>query len=304
MNTSHWAWRFVGWFVAVLVGAGSTVWVYKKQSHKAVSYRVVSISPLGPLQARGFSDLKLSKGDKTIERPFLITISLTNSGDVNIVPSDFATPLTIKPIASPWPIDKSKNDKKDAVPSIEGSIYKIPFKGLLGYIGGAQVVDARIASTSPSQIPVELVITPENLQVRPLLLNVGDEITVEMLISGDVSAIEVGARIAGVKRVTEDASVDAAAAEAKATWYLIAAFSSMVIGFIAIVFSVILSNPTYKTMFNVMSNVFSIAFGVLIFQTLAVARIQSVPFVLAVTLVVTLLFITVTFYIGLKGKQT
>src|SRR5438132_6900357 len=97
---SHWIWRVLAWVIALAVATGVALWIYKKQTYKALSYKVVSNSPLVPLQARGFADLKLFKGDKPIERPFLVTIRLTNIGDLNINASDFSVPLTIRPLSA------------------------------------------------------------------------------------------------------------------------------------------------------------------------------------------------------------
>jgi hypothetical protein len=194
---SHSIWRVLGWFIALAIAAGVALWIYKKQSYRALSYHVLSISPLMPLQARGFADLRVLKGDKPIERPFLTTIRIANTGDLNIAAADFAMPLTIRPIGSSYLLTGKELTEKFGI-----SIFNIPYKGAAPFV--PQVVDARVAATNPPKIPVEIDVSGPQLQIRPLLLNVGDDFTVEILINGDVRGIEVGGRIAGVKQITEE----------------------------------------------------------------------------------------------------
>ncbi len=198
---SHWIWRPLAWLVALAVASGIALWIYKKQSYKALSYQVVSISPLGPLQARGFADLRLLKGEKPIERPFLTTIRIVNTGDLSISTVDFATPLTIKPVGLGI-FGASDGSKPGFISEGAVSFFKVPYKGLASF--SPQVVDARVATTNPPKIPVELNIKGSELQIQPLLLNVGDELTVEILINGDVAGIEVGGRISGIKGIAEE----------------------------------------------------------------------------------------------------
>ena len=205
---NHWIWRLLGWVIAVAVGAGVTLWIYKKQSYKALSYSVVSISPLGPLQARGFKDLRLLKGDKPIERPFLITIRVSNIGDLDIAPSDFAMPLTIKPLGYAQILFPA-NAQIDSTKLKGGWISSSTIFELMESKGPAattpaHVADARVAATEPPQIPVQLEITTTQVLVRPLLLNRGDAFTLELLINGDVRGIEVSGRIAGIKQISEE----------------------------------------------------------------------------------------------------
>lgn len=197
---SHLILRVLGGVLTLAIGAGVALWIYKKQTYKALSYNVVSISPLMPLQARGFADLRLLKGDKPIEQPFLITIRIANTGDLNISPTDFSVPLTIRPIGIGLIGGKIDDDK---LGKMGFSILHIPYKTVTNPFP-PQVLDARVASTNPPKIPVEVVTSRPQLEIRPLLLNGGDEFTVEMLINGDVQAIEVTGRIAGISKISEE----------------------------------------------------------------------------------------------------
>jgi hypothetical protein len=210
---SHWIWHFLGWAIALAVGAGVALWVYKKQSNKDLSYRVVSISPLVPLEARGFTDLKVYKGDRHIQRPFLTSILIVNTGDVDIRGGDFEVPLTIRPIGFGGPVNW-----KEAKLDFSLTPFHIPYKGTASF--PPQVVEARVATTTPPKIPVELVVTPAQLQIKPLLLNAGDELTVEILINGDVRGIELGGRVAGVKQITEQPKP---AVKSWREWYILIA---------------------------------------------------------------------------------
>jgi hypothetical protein len=208
---THWIWKALGWAIATVLATGVALWIYKKQSYKALTYQVISISPLGPLQARGFADLRMLKGDKPIERPFLTSIRIVNTGDLSISAADFANPLSIRPIG-PGVFRADFNIKPSPWSESSVSIFKVPYK--MGQVlFTPQVVDARVAGTSPPKIPVELVVKGDQLLIQPLLLNAGDEITVEILINGDVGGIEVGARIAGIKGISEEKQLVSGAAE-------------------------------------------------------------------------------------------
>lgn len=198
---AHWIWRFVGWTLTIAIGAGVSVWIYKKQTNKALTYRVVSISPLGPLQARGFADLRLFKGDNVIQRPFLLTLRMTNTGDVSIPPSDFSGPLTLRPVGLSAFKGGLVEDKGQSV-----SKFNVPWIEVAQ--PSARVVDARVAATTPPKIPVDLKVDTGLLHIQPLLLNAGDDFTVEMLISGDALGIEVAGRVAGIKQIVEEVPKD------------------------------------------------------------------------------------------------
>jgi hypothetical protein len=201
---SHWIWKLLGWVIALAVGAGVALWIYKKQSFKALSYQIVSISPLVPLQARGFSDLRVFKGDKPIERPILTTIRIVNTGDLPIGAADFERALTMRPLGvtqNDGFVEKSKMLAQLEHPGV--TIFNVPYKGVVTSFPPV-VMDARIASTTPARIPVELENSGSYLVVRPLLLNGGDEFTIELLINGDVRGIEMNGRVAGVSQITEE----------------------------------------------------------------------------------------------------
>jgi len=185
-----------------------------------------------PLQARGFADLRLLKGDKPIERPFLTTIRISNTGDLNIAAADFAMPLTIRPIGSSFfDLYTSKEKLPERFDKSGISIFNVPYKG--GAPFSPQVVDARVAATNPPKIPVEIDVSSPQLQIRPLLLNVGDDFTVEILINGDVRGIEVGGRIAGIKQITEEPrEMLTPDARKWSFWEIAALLCSVLLGFV------------------------------------------------------------------------
>src|SRR5437016_3834297 len=88
------------WFIAFVVIPTLAIivpaWPQFFKPKKLLQYDVIAVSPLGPTQARGFADLRLLKGDKPIDEPYLATVRIFNSGDEPIAASDFATPIAIK----------------------------------------------------------------------------------------------------------------------------------------------------------------------------------------------------------------
>lgn len=200
---THWAIRGGSFLLLLTVPALATLWPYLKQSNKALQYRVTSVSPLGVSQAAGFKDLRLMKGDRVVESPYLATVKVSNSGDVAITEADFASPITIKPSLSLF-----KKFFLSDLASRAGS-EKLPYTfgpGAFDMSRAPTFIDARIAGASPSNIPAKLKVLTDSVEILPVLLNPGDTVLVELLVSGGTPAFGVDARIAGVKAVEEEQS--------------------------------------------------------------------------------------------------
>jgi hypothetical protein len=158
-------------------------------------YTVVSITPLGPTKAPGFSDLRLLKGETAIENPHLATVRFVNNGDVPILASDFAGPLTIRisGFAQPGALFKGKSGEELLV---DFTPYKGPLKQ-----GIPVFRDARVAGAKPENIPVTLSVAGNVVTIAPLLLNPSDEFIVELLVSGSSPSLVADARVAGIKAI-------------------------------------------------------------------------------------------------------
>lgn len=187
--------QFIVPILAILIPSGIALWpiLNTESPKKELRYEVISVTPVGPTQASGFHDLTLLRGDKPISEPFLATIRLVNSGTVPINKSDFTTPIIIKVTMGIGLPDFFKFTVP-TWPNKEGRVFGKPTP--------IKFIDARIAGTSPQNIPATLSITDSEVSIAELLLNVRDEILIEILTSGGPPRLIAEARIFGITEVT------------------------------------------------------------------------------------------------------
>jgi len=176
-------WVFQG-VVPLLVVAVPIAWPLLHKEQQALHYEVVSVTPIGPTQARGFKDLTLYKGKKQIDNAYLATVRFVNAGDKEIEESDFAAPLTIRGGAGHF----FRFFDLAWAPTWQGK----PQAPL-------EFLDARVAGSQPRNIPVSITLSEKEVRIAPLLLNRGDEFQVEILLSGQLPGLVADARIRGVK---------------------------------------------------------------------------------------------------------
>lgn len=174
--------------IAILVTIVVAAWP-QRQVRKDLRFEVIAVTPLGPAQASGFQDLRLQKGNDTIDQPYLASVRFVNVGEVSIVAADFEVPITI---AARLDLGRAFYGKLDFA-----TIKESGKKSLVE----PKFIDARIAGAKPSDLPLKVVVTPGAIEVGRLLLNQGDEFVVETLVSGGPPNLYVSARIAGVKDI-------------------------------------------------------------------------------------------------------
>jgi hypothetical protein len=182
--------------IAILVVSSVvTLWPTITESKKGLRYEVVAVTPLGPTQAKGFGDLRLMKGDKPIERPYLATVRFITGGKP-IEQSDFASSVTIKSAAKPGSVFFWKFGMQD-----------LPLEKLSGEkLGGHETwnpvfIDARVAARNPNNLPVTVTYTAQAVNIAPLLLNPSDEFLIEILVNGGPPVLTAEARVAGIKEL-------------------------------------------------------------------------------------------------------
>ena len=157
------AWQFVGAIIAV-VAIAATVWIYFLQRQaKELAFGIVSSRRLLSIADEVSSRVSVQLDGKAIKDLHLLVYAFKNSGNRAVSPSDFQRPLSIS-------------------------------------FAEGQVVSAEIASQTPKNLGACLVITESRVDLEPLLLNAGDQVLVQILLSApsphasfDVRVVDVPA---------------------------------------------------------------------------------------------------------------
>lgn len=198
-------WRFwLPLIITVLALALPYIWSSSPPPppKKSLSYGVVSVTPLGPTNIPGFQSLRVlyGDGDSPLEKPYLISVLIVNNGDIEIRQEDFSSPISVLlSIRDKFFKDLTVTNSKSQF--VEFAYVKVPQNAPVSQ--GLKLVDARVAPVSPGNFDVKFEKGPDRVNISPLLLNPGDRISVEMLVTGGLPVAVVQARIAGVKQVEE-----------------------------------------------------------------------------------------------------
>ena len=156
-------WKFSIMFLATLAGIAVPVWLWRADSNaRSLHFRLVSQTSLQPTETTKVSGLKVSVDGVEIVSPFLSVIELVNDGTKPIPSSDFEAPIELRTQV------------------------------------GASVVRASVTSTSPKNLQANLYTEQQSIQVKPLLLNPTDSVTIAVITTGLSPNFEPRARIAGV----------------------------------------------------------------------------------------------------------
>ncbi|HEY9784162.1 MAG TPA: hypothetical protein V6D17_02085 [Candidatus Obscuribacterales bacterium] len=156
----------------------STLWYLNKQK-KRISYQVLRREALVNVKGPARRKLKVTYDGQHVEDAYLILMRVFNSGHITVNLSDYHSPLTIQ--VNP----------------------------------GAKILLADVADTFPADlddrirddngVPRSLVreFNTESVVLRSVLLNPGDEITVQLLARDLKGRISVSGHIQGISRIHE-----------------------------------------------------------------------------------------------------
>lgn len=163
MNLRSLDWKFfLSLSIGVLGVVGPLVW-QADLSSKGLEVRLRSSTSIEP--SSQIRDLQLVLDGKKLDSPYSSSLELVNTGSKTVLSKDFATPIEIV---------------------LEN---------------GAQIVTARVTSTSPSDIPVKVSSTDRLIQIAPHLSNSSDSISLSVITSGEKPSFTVRGRIAEVQQV-------------------------------------------------------------------------------------------------------
>lgn len=154
-------WQFIGAVLAVL-GIGAALWIYWLQRQtKELAFGIVSSRRLLSIADEVSSRVTVELDGKSVKNLHLLVYGLKNSGHRAISPSDFQRPLSIS-------------------------------------FSEGQVISAEIASQIPPNLGATLVFAESSVELQPLLLNAGDQILLQVLLSAPSPSESVDTRILDV----------------------------------------------------------------------------------------------------------
>lgn len=154
-------WQFVGAILAVIAIAVA-FWIYWLQRQtKEIAFGIVSSRRLLSIGDEVSSRVSVQLDGKVVKDLHLLVYALKNSGNRAVSQSDFQRPLSIS--------------------FVEG-----------------QVVAAEVVFQTPSNLGARLVVTESRVELEPLLLNSGDQVLVQILLSATSPHASVDARVVDV----------------------------------------------------------------------------------------------------------
>ena len=154
-------WQFVG-VLLTLVSIGVAFWIFWLQRQtKELAFGLLSSRRLLTVADELTARVRVELDGQTVANVHLLVFGLRNSGHRAVAPSDFERYITLS-------------------------------------FAKGRVLSAEVASQVPQDLGAELSIFDSRLELRPLLLNPGDQLVVQVLISSSEPAYEVQARILDV----------------------------------------------------------------------------------------------------------
>ena len=152
--------------ILTILGIVVSVTIYRlNKKKKELSYEIVRNNRLFQLnkELKGRVEIKLD--GKVVQNLFLAIIDIANTGNEPIKKEDFDKPLTLK------------------------------------FGDESQIISARVLGTKPDDLGVQLAINTAEVVLDPLLLNSGDGISLEVIMTAAAIRITHSARIVGVPQV-------------------------------------------------------------------------------------------------------
>ncbi|HJP95749.1 MAG TPA: hypothetical protein VJ843_00060 [Candidatus Saccharimonadales bacterium] len=132
------------------------------RNRKSFSYDVISNVPLLSIRQEIKHRVQVLFDGNAVENVHLVIIRISNSGRVPIEVQDFAVPLNVN------------------------------------FGRGSEVLTTEVTKTMPSDLPVTISHQKESLTIDPLMLNRGDSITIQVLVSTPTASPKVSGRVKGI----------------------------------------------------------------------------------------------------------
>jgi len=158
-------WQFIGAILALAAIFISIGLYLRQRRRKAMSYEIVSQTPLLSMEEEVKGKLKILFEDEPVQKVHLIVAKVINSGNLSILPTDYQRPVSF------------------------------------GFDNEARVLTAEVIETNPDSLEASIGIEGKKVVFEPTLLNEKDSITLKMLVSQFDGQVTVDGRIVGVKDI-------------------------------------------------------------------------------------------------------
>lgn len=156
-------WQFIGIVVAV-VAFFVPLWMqWRQRNIREISFGLVSSRPLLRIDDEVSARIRVELDGKKITDLQLQVFGLKNSGTTPIRVADFERAIELR-------------------------------------FASGQVISAQISSEIPANLKAELAVTDSSVQLKPLLLNPGDQIVIQILCSPAKPPPKFDARIVGITK--------------------------------------------------------------------------------------------------------
>jgi hypothetical protein len=139
---------------------------YRRHKRKRLIYEILSNAALFTVREEVRNRIKITLDEKPVEYVHLVVIRITNAGNEAISSKDFETPVSIN------------------------------------FGNKATILSAEISQTDPSGLPAQISYNESLVELKPLLMNEKDNLTIKALVSKGKAPI-VDARIAGIRELED-----------------------------------------------------------------------------------------------------
>ena len=154
-------WQFIGALLAIL-GIAAAFWIYWLQRQtRELAFGIVSSRRLLSVADELSSRVTVQLDGQTVKNLHLLVYGIKNSGHRSIAANDFERPLSIS-------------------------------------FADGRIVSAEVASQVPPNLGARLDASESRVVLQPLLLNAGDQILLQILLSAPSSAASIDTRIVDV----------------------------------------------------------------------------------------------------------
>ena len=160
-------WQFIAVIIALMTIPVSIILYWKQRRRKALSYEIVSVTPLLSIKEEIKGKMRILFENKPVQQVYLILVKITNSGNLPISPSDYERAISL-----------SFGEK-------------------------GKILTAEVVETAPSSLQTSARIEGEKVVLDSNLLNQGDLVKLKILMSEFDGQISVDGCIAGVKDIRE-----------------------------------------------------------------------------------------------------
>lgn len=166
---------------------------------KGLQFKMVEVFPIAPMADLPQPDIGLTIDGKPVDKAFLASLVLRNTGNIPIAKADFDTPILIQ----------VKND--------------------------AEIIQLRYG-LYPAEINTDVTFSRKKVTLAPSLINPGDMIFIHVFTRGGKPEFDVGARIQGVNKIyVEEGDVESRMGELTGLNYIVFIISMSAIMVMAMV---------------------------------------------------------------------